>query len=113
MVNRCDLAIKFGNQVLRSTGPGILSDVYFYCLDKYNNVKLVRDKYKRYNTGCAFLCCHFGDYAAHLHVNSWTWSEKADATFPTVKESRKFSKLQKKTASHRTGVRHHYNYIWS
>ena len=76
MINRCDQVIVFEGDVLESTGPGVLSDVFFEKQALYSNVKILKNKFKRCHSGCPAVCCHFGDFAAHLHVNSWTWTNK-------------------------------------
>ncbi len=84
MINRCDMSIKYETDVLKSTGPGVLSDVYYAARNKYDDIKLVKNKYKRCHTGCPAVSCHFGDFAAHLHVNSWTWSKKKLSQPPKI-----------------------------
>ena len=76
MVDRCDTNIKNESDVLESTGPGVLSDVFFRKGNKYDNIKVIKNKFKRCHSGCPAVCCHFGDFAAHLHFNSWTWNNK-------------------------------------
>ncbi|WP_177195710.1 glycosyltransferase family 32 protein [Salegentibacter agarivorans] len=95
MINRCDQKIIHECDVLESTGPGVLSDVFFEKQILYSNVKILKNKFKRCHSGCPAVCCHFGDFAAHLHVNSWTWTNKT-INKPENDFSSSISKIYKK-----------------
>ncbi len=62
------------NDILETTGPGHFTNFYHEKQPAYPDIHLLR------NTGltCIKKCtlqpsCHFGSYAAHLHLGSWRW----------------------------------------
>ena len=58
------------DDVLESTGPGLLTTVYFDCKDKFPDVVLLpnNDRICRHHGA---ISCHFGNYAKHHHAGSW------------------------------------------
>jgi len=66
--------IKSENDILESTGPGLLSDLIRKYKSEYPEMILLnnRDRVclsKWHNK----VTCYFGNYAAHLHSGSWRW----------------------------------------
>jgi len=60
--------------VLETTGPGLLTKAYHSLKDKYPEIELVRNETNLCLKECSNVAsCHFGDYAAHLHLGSWRW----------------------------------------
>jgi mannosyltransferase OCH1-like enzyme len=66
--------IKTENDVLESTGPGLITTVYFNFKDRYPDVVLLPNKDRVCaNPFCRDISCHFGNYARHFHDGSWRW----------------------------------------
>ena len=59
--------------VLESTGPGLLTDVYHENAYKYQDITLLKNEHLACRRSCGPASCHFGDFAAHLHMGSWRW----------------------------------------
>lgn len=77
MLASVDLPINSENDVLESTGPGLLTNYYHECAGQYkNDIHLVSNTslYCPKNC-CKQPSCHFGDYAVHMHHGSWRWSK--------------------------------------
>ncbi|GJM15793.1 MAG: hypothetical protein DHS20C13_11200 [Thermodesulfobacteriota bacterium] len=60
------------NDVLESTGPGLVTTVYHDSLEDFTDLVLLRN--------IDFICpitavvgCRFGNYAEHHHVGTWRW----------------------------------------
>lgn len=76
-IKRSSNLIKDENDVLATTGPWLLSDIYYKLKDQYNDVVLIRNKFRLCVKRCRSISCRFGDYAVHFHLGSWRWqSEK-------------------------------------
>lgn len=65
------------NDVLETTGPGLLTNFYHEQKQHYNDIFLLPNP----GLHCVKRCCsqpscHFGDYAVHLHEGSWRWRNK-------------------------------------
>ena len=76
-INNSRIEIKEENDILETTGPGLLTNYYHEHQHRYPDVQLLRNS----TTACLKRCtpqpsCHFGDYAAHLHMGSWRWQHK-------------------------------------
>ncbi|WP_118976924.1 glycosyltransferase family 32 protein [Taibaiella koreensis] len=62
------------NDVLETTGPGALTNFYHEQSAGYPDIHLVRNPGRRcIRNCCPQPSCHFGDFAAHLHLGSWRW----------------------------------------
>lgn len=62
------------NDILESTGPGVLTNFYHENKSTYNDIFLLKNEYYHCEKRCSVQpSCHFGDYAAHLHLGSWRW----------------------------------------
>lgn len=72
MRKKSDTSIKNENDVLNSTGPGLLTDVY-HDKKKTYKLKLVRNNRRKCMKYCETNSCHIGGYAAHLHLGQWRW----------------------------------------
>lgn len=62
--------------VLQTTGPGLLTDVYHQVGSTYPDIELLMNPDKKCMKWCERISCHFGDYAAHLHQGKWRWNNK-------------------------------------
>jgi glycosyltransferase involved in cell wall biosynthesis len=60
------------NDVLESTGPGLVTTVYHDCRDELRDVVLLRN-IDRMCPVIEAVSCHFGNYARHHHGASWRW----------------------------------------
>lgn len=98
IINRSDYIIRGEVDVLKSTGPGVLTEVYQKNKHLYKDIQLIANKFKRCHSGCPSVSCHFGDYAAHLHVNGWTWSGKNNENINFPKNSNKIGNKIKEAA---------------
>lgn len=73
MVGRAGRPILADEDVLESTGPGLVTDVYHRVHDRYPDLVILP------NDGvvcrrCRQRSCQFGPFAAHLHAGSWRWT---------------------------------------
>lgn len=73
---RSRLKIMQEDDILESTGPGLLTRIYHQHQGKYNDITLLANKTKKCMKWCDTISCHFGDYAAHFHQGSWRWENK-------------------------------------
>ncbi|XZF16131.1 glycosyltransferase family 32 protein [Chitinophagaceae bacterium MMS25-I14] len=64
------------NDVLETTGPGLLTNVFHERKLQHDILLLGNDRYKCIKSCCGQPSCHFGDYAAHTHMGSWRWEHK-------------------------------------
>jgi len=77
MVRRSRQVIRKEDDILESTGPGLLTNFYHDNRDNYPDIVLLPNKDRTcLNKWCKAVSCHFGDYGAHLHIGSWRWSRK-------------------------------------
>jgi len=60
------------NDVLESTGPGLVTTVYHDTRQKMRDVVLLRN-IDRTCVVAGGVSCHFGNYARHHHKGSWRW----------------------------------------
>lgn len=73
-IANCNEPIKAEHDILETTGPGMLTQLYHQRLDHYTDICLLKnEKHYCLKKCCATPSCHFGDYAAHLHQGSWRW----------------------------------------
>lgn len=73
-LNNCNQRILTENDILETTGPGLLTNFYHDNKQAYKDITLLANKTARCLKGCSTTpSCHFGDYAAHLHFGSWRW----------------------------------------
>jgi len=68
------IEVKNENDILESTGPGLLTDFYHSKADSYRDIILLLNKDRVcLNEFHKEIACHFGNYAAHLHTGTWRW----------------------------------------
>lgn len=66
--------VQYENDIIRSTGPELLTNVYHSHKKKYKNITILDNSDRMCITlwhDC--LGCHFGSYAGHLHTGTWRW----------------------------------------
>jgi len=68
-----DVVISYESEVLDTTGPGLLTNVYHQTRLKYDDITVLPNDTRACLRSCGPASCHFGDYAAHLHMGSWRW----------------------------------------
>jgi mannosyltransferase OCH1-like enzyme len=74
LVIRSKRPIACENDVLESTGPGMLTTLYHRVKSQYDDVQLIRNHGHRcLSPYCQGQSCQFGYYASHLHIGSWRW----------------------------------------
>ena len=72
MLRRAGRTIVSENDILESTGPGLLTQVYHRVKHRYPDLVVLKND--RSTCGqCGVISCHFGDFASHVHVRSWRW----------------------------------------
>ena len=60
------------NDILETTGPGILTRLYWERHNLHPNMKRVKN-HSHLCPYCLTMSCHFGDFARHHHAGSWRW----------------------------------------
>ena len=63
------------NDVLESTGPGLVTAVYHDFRDKLRDVVLLPNPNRTCPVSGA-VGCHFGNYGRHHHESSWRWEHR-------------------------------------
>lgn len=70
------------NDILETTGPGLLTNIFHESKHKYDNIMLLINDDKACLKLCGPASCHYGDYAVHYHGGSWRWeSVKEEMVF--------------------------------
>ncbi len=87
--------IRTENDVLESTGPGLLTTIYSGYKGKFRDIVLLPNN-DRVCQQCRGISCHFGNYARHHHAGSWRWGNDENNTYKTPREGRNASELQLK-----------------
>jgi glycosyltransferase involved in cell wall biosynthesis len=67
-------AVRSENDILESTGPGLLTSVFHEAASDKAGVTLLRNSSGRCSV-CGDACCQFGEYASHQHRGSWRWQD--------------------------------------
>lgn len=68
------LPVRIENDILESTGPGLLTNIYHSYKKYYPEITLLRNTDRCcLRPGHSAVSCHFGNFAAHLHQGSWRW----------------------------------------
>ena len=80
MAARAGRPIRSDEDVLESTGPGLLSTVYAQAGEAYPDI-VVLPHPGRACVRCGGQSCQFGDYARHLHWGSWRGQAASGAQF--------------------------------
>ncbi len=80
MVTKCDVQIFNENDVLETTGPGLITNIYHEKKGEYPEIVLLRNKGRKcLSKWCSDVSCHFGEYATHFHLGSWRWEYNKNA----------------------------------
>lgn len=72
MAGQAGREITAEDDVLESTGPGLVTAVYTEYGRGMKDVVIIPNK-DRTCPVCRALSCHFGNYAVHAHAGSWRW----------------------------------------
>ena len=72
------ITVKWESDVLETTGPGLLTDVYHENGSRYDDITLLPNQGEACWKSCGPASCHFGTYAVHLHMGSWRWETPGD-----------------------------------
>ncbi len=77
MVRASRRMVKREEEVLETTGPGLVTRAFFSQQERMRDVVLLpnRDRICP-SPHCRTVSCHFGDYAAHRHAGSWRWQAR-------------------------------------
>jgi len=70
---RRDRTICVESDILETTGPGLLTDVFHSERDRYADIRLLQNNERPCPKSCGPASCHFGDFAVHMHFGSWRW----------------------------------------
>lgn len=70
MLEEADRPIATDDDVLESTGPGLLTRVFHRAAEGHPGIVLLRNRGTRCDR-CGGVSCSFGDHASHLHLGSW------------------------------------------
>lgn len=73
MLNRASRKVETEEDILDTTGPGLLTDVYHRVKNDYSDITLLLNRDRVCMKWCEVISCHFGEYAAHYHLGSWRW----------------------------------------
>jgi mannosyltransferase OCH1-like enzyme len=73
---RADVPVRCEADVLESTGPGLLTDVFHQISSSYGDIAILPNANRTCMRSCGPASCHFGEFAAHLHMASWRWENK-------------------------------------
>ncbi len=73
-------AIVTDNDVLESTGPGLVTIVYHDCRDKFRDVVFLPNLDRTCPVTGA-VSCHFGNYGRHHHEGSWRFEHLGTKPF--------------------------------
>lgn len=82
------MAVQAGREItteediLESTGPGLVTTIYTECRDELKDVVIIPNK-DRTCPVCRALSCHFGNYAVHAHAGSWRWENLKGRAAPS------------------------------
>ncbi|MCI0453371.1 MAG: hypothetical protein L0Y68_00060 [Candidatus Dadabacteria bacterium] len=95
MANEPQRKIRTENDVLESTGPGLLTTVYSGYKDKFRDIVLLPNN-DRICQQCRGISCHFGNYARHHHAGSWRWENGGNNTNKTPKKDGNLNEWQLK-----------------
>lgn len=77
IILKCNKPILTENDILESTGPGLLTNVYHAYKDSYKGITLLKNiDRKCLIQGHDAISCHFGNFAAHLHQGTWRWGNE-------------------------------------
>lgn len=72
MMEFSTVPIHSQQELLDTTGPGLLTDMYWDNVDKFQDITLLENRERWCLVpGHHEISCHFGDYAAHLHAGTW------------------------------------------
>jgi hypothetical protein len=72
MLDESDRAITTEDDILESTGPGLLTRLYHRVKDRYRDIILLGNDGRRC-AQCGGTSCWFGPHACHHHLGSWRW----------------------------------------
>jgi glycosyltransferase involved in cell wall biosynthesis len=101
VIAKSHMEIKNENDISESTGAALLTDFYHLKADIYKDIVLLLNK-DRFclNESHKKIGCHFGDYAAHLHLGTWRWQNGENEKLYPIRE----------TQSHTTTIENSFRY---
>lgn len=72
MTKNSSKKINREEDILETTGPGMLTHTYHEYKNHYNDINVLITN-KKCLKWCEKESCHFGEYAAHMHLGTWRW----------------------------------------
>ena len=102
------------NDILETTGPGLLSNLFGQRKNIFRDVVLLENKDRDcLAEGSHKVSCYFGNYAAHLHQGTWRWGNGVQKHINkeiTPDEKIEFSKASSILKGHiKTSLKSNYN----
>ncbi len=82
--------IRSENDVLESTGPGLVTTVYHDACEELRDIVLLRN-IDRECPVTGGVACHFGNYAIHHHEGSWRWGHVKSPKLKNFARSQKIT----------------------
>jgi mannosyltransferase OCH1-like enzyme len=95
MANESTREIKTEDDILESSGPGLLTTVYFDYKGNFRDVVLLPNT-DRICRNCRGISCHFGNYARHHHAASWRWQNVHNSLHNSPQEKGNITQQQLK-----------------
>lgn len=71
MIINANKPIKNEEDILNTTGPALLTDVYHDVKSNYDDILMLFNRELKCQKNCEKISCHFGEYAAHYHLGTW------------------------------------------
>lgn len=97
MLEQAPRTVGSENDILESTGPGLLTNVYHRVCGRYPELLLLRNN-RIACPSCGGIACQFGEFASHLHIGSWRWEHAAPYHSPPRPMQRSDSDITRQAA---------------
>lgn len=77
IVKKANTDVRYEKDIIKSTGPELITNVYHANKRKYKNITLLQNIDRQCMAGWhREIACHFGNFACHLHTGTWRWGGK-------------------------------------
>lgn len=87
-IKKSSQKIKHEGDVLETTGPGLLTNVYHKYNKQFPELYLLKNLDRKcLNPNHNEISCHFGNFAAHMHTGTWRWMHKKTPSYLLNQES--------------------------
>ena len=87
------IPVQYEVDILESTGPLLLTEIYHTYQKRFQDITLLRnvDRECLHPMDNAISCC-FGNFAAHVHIGTWKWETKIGWDFIPKKRNTHYNK---------------------